>query len=178
MFFSYEGRTACTNRNLPLASGERSEPPNTTGTICFLASQKATSRTPTSRSWRRNPSENVKTRYIRRKSGRCTLYGSTGSASVKYLVEKYSSVQSQKAVAAYFSSKQLLPFGFAEQHSRSTVAFNHQDQCPQRGWPRFSRCDWTLDTITFQRYGSGSVVLTARIFWDISLPQICVLSQM
>ena len=29
----------------------------------------------------------------------------------------YTAVQSQKAVTAYFSSKQLLPFGFAEQYS-------------------------------------------------------------
>ena len=29
----------------------------------------------------------------------------------------YAAVQSQKAVSAYFTSKQILPFGFAEQHA-------------------------------------------------------------
>ena len=34
----------------------------------------------------------------------------------------YADVQNQKAVSAYFTSKQILPFGFAEQHRRiSTI---------------------------------------------------------
>ena len=30
---------------------------------------------------------------------------------------KYTAVQSQKEVSAYFTSKQIMPFGFAEQYS-------------------------------------------------------------
>ena len=33
----------------------------------------------------------------------------------------YTVVQSQKAVSAYFTSKQILPFGFAEQYSRDEL---------------------------------------------------------
>ena len=38
------------------------------------------------------------------------------------LSQTYSAVQSQKAVSAYFTSKQILPFGFAEQYCSLDVS--------------------------------------------------------
>ena len=40
----------------------------------------------------------------------------SAAAAVICFQDSYSAVQSQKAVSAYFTSKQILPFGFAEQH--------------------------------------------------------------
>ena len=40
-----------------------------------------------------------------------------------YLVHTYTAVQSQKAVSAYFTSKQILPLGFAEQYSCCNSTF-------------------------------------------------------
>ena len=39
--------------------------------------------------------------------------------------EHYSAVQMQKAVSAYFTSDQILPFAFAGQYSGLTLAFSH-----------------------------------------------------
>ena len=53
-------------------------------------------------------------RYATNKSGSFHHFVPRGQDKVTAPI--YTTVQNQKALAAYFSSKQLLPFGFAEQH--------------------------------------------------------------
>ena len=41
------------------------------------------------------------------------------------IMDSTTAVQSQKALSAYFSSKQILPFGFAEQYNFVTYSEHH-----------------------------------------------------